>query len=104
MDDALDEVSETQEELAESSTYPITVDQFTTYDNLIGNGLIDDEINSMPAPEAMSVPNCTGPDGTRQCIDKLVSSVNVGIAMALTKSIQLSSKRLLSGGRKRLWA
>ena len=91
LDDALDEVSETQEELAESSTYPITVDQFTTYDNLIGNGLIDDEINSMPAPEAMSVPDCTGPDGTRECIDKLVSSVNVGIA-GTYESIQLSIK------------
>jgi len=89
LDDALDEVSETQEELADSSTYPITVDQFTTYDNLIDNGLIDDEINSMPAPEAMSVPDCTGPDGTRECIDKLVSSVNVGIA-GTYESIQLS--------------
>ena len=93
LDDALDEVSETQEELAESSNYPITVDQFTTYDNLIANGLIGDEINSMPAPEAMSVPDCTGPDGTRECIDKLVSSVNVGVA-GTYESIQLSIKDL----------
>ena len=91
LDDALDEVSETQEELAESSTYPITLDQFTTYDNLLGNGLIGDEIHSMPAPEAMIVPDCTGPDGTRECIDKLVSSVNVGIA-GTYESIQLSIK------------
>ena len=91
LDDALEEVSETQEELAESSTYPITLDQFTTYDNLLGNGLIGDEINSMPAPEAMIVPDCTGPDGTRECIDKLVSSVNVGIA-GTDESIQLSIK------------
>ena len=91
LDDALDKVSETQEELAESSNYPITLDQFTTYDNLIGNGLIGDEINSMPAPEAMSVSDCTGPDGTRECIDKLVSSVNVGVA-GTYESIQLSIK------------
>jgi len=89
LDDALEEVADTQEELAESSNYPVTVDQFTTYDNLIGNGLIGDEINSMPAPEAMIVPDCTGPDGTRECIDKLVSSVNVGIA-GTYESIQLS--------------
>lgn len=89
LDDALEEVSETQEELAESSNYPVTVEQFTTYDNLIGNGLIGDEINSMPAPEAMIVPDCTGPDGTRECIDKLVSSVNVGVD-GTYESIQLS--------------
>ena len=33
LDDALEEVEGTQEELAESSNYPVTVDQFTTYDN-----------------------------------------------------------------------
>ncbi len=91
LDDALDEVSETQEELAESSTYPITVDQFTTYDNLIGTGLIGDESNSMPAPETMVVPDCTGPDGTRECIDKLVNSVSVGVD-GNYESIQLSIK------------
>ena len=89
LDDALEEVADIQEELAESSTYPITADQFTTYDNLIGNGLIGDEINSMPAPEAMIVPDCTGPGGTRECIDKLVSSVNVGVD-GTYESIQLS--------------
>jgi len=96
LDDALEEVADTQEELAdtqeelaESSNYPITVGQFTTYDNLIGNGLIGDEINSMPAPEAMIVPDCTGPGGTRECIDKLVSSVNVGVD-GTYESIQLS--------------
>ena len=89
LDDALEEVADIQEELAESSNYPITADQFTTYDNLIGNGLIGDEINSMPAPEAMIVPDCTGPDGTRECIDKLVSSVNVGVD-GTYESIQLS--------------
>jgi len=89
LDDALEEVADIQEELAESSNYPITADQFTTYDNLIGNGLIGDEINSMPAPEAMIVPDCTGPGGTRECIDKLVSSVNVGVD-GTYESIQLS--------------
>ena len=89
VDEALDEVEETQEQLADSSNYPITVDQFTTYDNLIGNGLIGDELNSMPAPETMIVPDCTGPDGTRECIDKLVSSVNVGVD-GTYESIQLS--------------
>ena len=89
VDDALEEVEETQEELAGSSNYPITVDQFTTYDNLIGNGLIGDVLNSMPAPEAMIVPDCTGPDGTRECIDKLVNSVNVGVD-GTYESIQLS--------------
>jgi|GEM_PF-1916654 len=89
VDDALEEVEETQEELAGSSNYPITVDQFTTYDNLIGNGLIGDVLNSMPAPETMVVPDCTGPDGTRECIDKLVNSVNVGVD-GTYESIQLS--------------
>jgi len=89
LDDALEEVADIQEELAESSNYPITADQFTTYDNLIGNGLIGDEINSMPAPEAMIVPDCTGPGGTRECIDKLVSSVIVGVD-GTYESIQLS--------------
>ena len=89
LDDALDEVAETQEELADSSNYPITVAQFTTYDNLIGSGLIGDELNSIPAPETMLVPDCTGPDGTRECIDKLVSSVNVGVD-GTYESIQLS--------------
>ena len=89
VDDALEEVEETQEELAGSSNYPITLDQFTTYDNLIGNGLIGDVLNSMPAPETMVVPDCTGPDGTRECIDKLVNSVNVGVD-GTYESIQLS--------------
>jgi len=89
LDDALEEVEETQEELADSSNYPITVDQFTTYDNLIGTGLIGDESNSMPAPETMVVPDCTGPDGTRECIDKLVNSVSVGVD-GTYESIQLS--------------
>ena len=89
VDDALEEVEETQEELAGSSNYPITVDQFTTYDNLIGTGLIGDVLNSMPAPETMVVPDCTGPDGTRECIDKLVNSVNVGVD-GTYESIQLS--------------
>ena len=89
VDDALEEVEETQEELAGSSNYPITVDQFTTYDNLIGTGLIGDESNSMPAPETMVVPDCTGPDGTRECIDKLVNSVSVGVD-GTYESIQLS--------------
>ena len=91
VDDALEEVEETQEQLADSSNYPITVDQFTTYDNLIGNGLIGDVLNSMPAPETMVVPDCTGPDGTRECIDKLVNSVNVGVD-GTYESIQLSIK------------
>ncbi len=91
LDDALEEVSETQEEFAESSNYPVTVEQFNTYANLIGDGLINDEINSMPAPEAMIVPDCAGPDGSRECIDKLVSSVNVGVD-GTYESIQLSIK------------
>ncbi|PZC42840.1 MAG: Chromosome segregation ATPase [Chloroflexi bacterium] len=89
LDDALEEVSETQEELAESSNYPVTIEQFTSYANLSGDGLINDEINSLPAPEAMIVPDCTGPDGSRECIDKLVSSVIVGID-GTYESIQLS--------------
>ena len=89
LDDALEEVSETQEKLAESSNYPVTLEQFTSYANLIGDGLINDKINRLPAPEAMIVPDCTGPDGSRECIDKLVSSVTVGVD-GTYESIQLS--------------
>tara|TARA_B110000014_G_scaffold55649_1_gene37599 strand:+ start:636 stop:1784 length:1149 start_codon:yes stop_codon:yes gene_type:complete len=89
LDNAIKDVEDVQEELAGASNYPVTVEQFVTYDNLINDGLIGDEINSMPAPETMIVPDCTGADGTRECIDKLSSAITVDVD-GTYESMQLS--------------
>ena len=89
LDVAIEEVEGAQDELARSSDYPVTVEQYQTYQSLTNDGSIGDEINDMPAPEGMVVPDCTGPDGTRECTDKLISAVEVD-RYGTYESIQLS--------------
>ena len=89
LDEAIEEVEDVQQELAGSSNYPVTVEQYQTYQTLANEGSIGDEINDMPAPEGMVVPDCTGPDGTRECTDNLMSAIEVD-QYGTYDSIQLS--------------
>lgn len=89
LDEAIEEVEDVQQELAGSSNYPVTVEQYQTYQTLANEGSIGDEINDMPAPEGMVVPDCTGPDGTRECTDNLISAIEVD-RYGTYDSIQLS--------------
>jgi predicted nucleic acid-binding Zn-ribbon protein len=89
LDEAIGEVEDVQQELAGSSNYPVTVEQYKIYQSLTNGGSIGDEINDMPAPEGMLVPDCTGPDGTRECTDNLISAVEVDVYGSY-ESIQLA--------------